>query len=525
MDSKGKNLVIECQGYSLIMDSLKFHGSISDLLRQQTDQLLVLDSNMVEAKQEIDLLFQNKKLATKFENSAYLATTVSQQVNAGQNFNAYQSTLKLKDRKLILVAHEQTFLSKLIISIMLQKKYEVNLYNIHKYFSLIHLREKPHVDNSKTLNVFTCKARVQMTYAQFVEFLKLGSFKTADFLSTFFENINLEFKCWQNHDLKYIINVLDLNSTERKDSMGVYMLPIFTSDKKRDQIINAVVEQLPDKRIVAVQAFYEKNFSCAKAKENVEPVLVHINPKTFQSNFMIYAGANDLGDSNILFEDDEMIVEELTIDDNLQKRRLYFRENIHLIQSELKITDGKPDFAKLGLKVYKDITQEILKFAEKVGPDHQIKICMLGGGAACFANHLSNVLSGKSFDLTVVDINQKLKKIASDYFFFTESQNLRYSVTDAITFIKETQPGAFDIVIVDIDSKTDNSPPEIFLSPDFVRTLVKIVKQRHADGFIAYNCVYDNYDVLDKQIAPFKGEVTSDIIKHETKKNATLILK
>lgn len=525
MDSKGKNLVIECQGYSLIMDSLKLHTSISSLLRQQTDQILVLDSNMVEAKKEVALLFESKKLTTKFENSSYLATTIAQQVNAGQNFNAYQSALKLKDRKLMLVIHEQTFLSKLVISILLQKKYEINFYNIHKYFSLIHLREKPEVDNSKTLNVFTCKARIQMTYAQFVDFLKLGSFNTVDFLSTHFEDINLEFKCWHSHELKYIINVLDLPGAERKNSMGVYLLPIFTSSKNRDQIVNAVVEQLPHKRIIAVQAFYEKNFNFTKVKENIESVLSHFNPKTFESNFAVYAGASDLGDSNILFEDDQMIVEELTIEDNLKKRRLYFRENIHLIQSELKITDGKPNFAKLGLKVYKDITKEILKFAEKVGPDYQIKICMLGGGAACLASHISNVLSGKSFDLTVVDINQNLKQIATNFFFFSESPNVRYSVQDAIAFIKDTQAGSFDIVIVDIDSKTDNSPPAVFLGEDFVRSMVKIVKQRNADGFIAYNCVYDNYDVLEKQIANFKKDMTAEIVRHETKKNATLILK
>ena len=133
MEPKGKQLMIECDGYSLIMDSLKFHGSIKDLLRQQTDQLLILSANMDEIKEETELLLKHPKLAAKFDNGGYLAAAVSQQLNAGKNFKEYFSGLKLKDQKLMFVVHEQACLSKLVVSIMLAKKYELNVFNIHPW--------------------------------------------------------------------------------------------------------------------------------------------------------------------------------------------------------------------------------------------------------------------------------------------------------------------------------------------------------------------------------------------------------
>jgi hypothetical protein len=525
MENSGKHLVIECHGYSIVMDSLKFHLSVQDLLRKQTDELLILSKNMLEIKEETDFVVKHPEITGQFENSSFLAAQVSEQLHAVDNFQSYFSNIQLKDQRLIFAIHEQNFLPKLVISILLLKKYEVNVFHIHKFFSLIHIREKPDIDNSKIINMFTCKAVVKMTYVQFTEYLKLGSFKTENFISTFFENVSMEFKCWLKNDLKFIVNVLDFNESTRSNAMGVYMLPIFTSSSKREKIINLVVEQLPEKRIATVQAFYEKNFNFDKAKENIEPILVNINPKDFLSNFKVYAGASDLGHSNILLEDESMIIEELTVDETLRKRRLYFRENIHLIQSELKISDGKPDFSKLGLKVYKDMAQRICEYSQKVGADHQVKVCMLGGGAACFASYLSTVTGENSLDITVIDNNPKLKRVAEDFFYFKETEKLRYIVADAISFINESAIGSFDVIIVDIDSKTDNSPPQEFLSEQFVNKMMQVVKGRHAESFVTVNCVYENFDLLDQHVSPFKANRSVELVKHEAKKQATLIIK
>lgn len=68
-----------------------------------------------------------------------------------------------------------------------------------------------------------------MSFKQFSEYLKLGCFDYKNFLSTFFEDIQLEFKCYRERDFKYVINLVDIGLEDRINAMGVYVLPVFTS--------------------------------------------------------------------------------------------------------------------------------------------------------------------------------------------------------------------------------------------------------------------------------------------------------
>lgn len=107
----------------------------------------------------------------------------------------------------------------------------------------------------------------------------------------------------------------------------------------------------------------------------------------------------------------------------------------------------------------------------------QAKVLMLGGGGCIIANFLAN--SVKEMDITIVEIDKKIIEIAREYFEVVESENLRQINDDALKFVTARagkEENKYDIIVFDINGlEGESSPPPIFLTPEFLTNLKKLL--------------------------------------------------
>lgn len=130
---------------------------------------------------------------------------------------------------------------------------------------------------------------------------------------------------------------------------------------------------------------------------------------------------------------------------------------------------------------------------------------------------------GQKLDkLVTVDTNKEFVELGQQYFGFTPNCEVIESIIDdAYTYVKQCSTNTFDLVFVDVCYETASaegvSPPQQFLSPDFIESLQNILT---ANGVCAINTMIRNEETKKaifskisqvKDSVKFKSKCTEDL--------------
>jgi len=129
---------------------------------------------------------------------------------------------------------------------------------------------------------------------------------------------------------------------------------------------------------------------------------------------------------------------------------------------------------------------------QKAKNSEKLNILVLGTGAGVLPMFLSQHLAVNLESLTTIDINPTILKIATEFFGFNLSSNLKSEIADAYEYIFNAKPDTFDIIFMDLNYEEDDvkvSPPKKFFEPDLVNQLHVISKPT---ALIAINTIIDN---------------------------------
>ncbi len=217
-------------------------------------------------------------------------------------------------------------------------------------------------------------------------------------------------------------------------------------------------------------------------------------------------------------------------------RRMVFLESSNLIQSEALLTSGagknkskskSKKKAGVGGKMVVDHAHLSCNYhlalsvgtalagwrAEGPGPVKVLLIGLGGGGLAMFLSQQFHV------DLTVVELDPVVERLAKDHFGFAEAAGLASVVGDGLAFVKErarqveaeaeggsaaVSASAFDVVIVDASGSAAESiscPPKAFLEAGFLRDLGACLRPA---GLMAVNVVSRSQQAFDQAAAALK---------------------
>ncbi|MBQ4646643.1 MAG: hypothetical protein IJB79_04785 [Candidatus Gastranaerophilales bacterium] len=104
---------------------------------------------------------------------------------------------------------------------------------------------------------------------------------------------------------------------------------------------------------------------------------------------------------------------------------------------------------------------------------------LVGFGSGILVNQLEKLLPLKSFD--IVDIEENIFSIASDYFNFKKSKKQNFVLQDALIYLKTTKK-KYDLIIVDV--ACDDGIDERFCEQEYLSLIKKCLKK---DGVFVSN--------------------------------------
>ena len=463
-------------------------------------QVFKNDKSKLKQTEIIESILGDKKVMARFADPDFVTRKVKKQLKLGQGFKKYQETLKLESLYCVkLVMHERSFLNKLISTLLLSKNYAIHFFQIHPRFSILYFAKtsKPEEFQKLTLHLFSESQK--LNFPEFWQILKPKTFEYPDFMRTIFEGCEFEINAKLNNDEEFKFGIYDLENGN--DKMMVHIFSNCLIDFSRKEISQQVISNATSKRIVFVEGKLKSHFSINSVFQKSADFLKLLNPINFNPQSEVTANPNDVGISRIIFENEEMLIEELEMNSKNSKRRLIFKNSMQYFQSELLIKENVPDFLDVDFEVYHRFMNQLI--SSKPETDKVFNVCILGGGCGVLMNFLSASLPNYKF--CSVEIRPEIKKLAEKFFFLEEKDNLKFIIADAIDFLKTNEASLMDVFLIDVDDKNGVSPPSIFLAIETVQKMLKIKKENGGQGFIGVNCDYADKSKIVDEIGIIEG--------------------
>lgn len=125
------------------------------------------------------------------------------------------------------------------------------------------------------------------------------------------------------------------------------------------------------------------------------------------------------------------------------------------------------------------------------------KILLIGFGIGLLVKQFEKIFENlELFD--VVDIEENILPIAKNYFDFTEGENFRFHLQDALVYLRNNKT-KYDIIITDVAG--NEGIDERFFEDDFFKNIKKSLKK---DGIFAFNsCANTDFDENEKTFYGF----------------------
>jgi hypothetical protein len=218
-------------------------------------------------------------------------------------------------------------------------------------------------------------------------------------------------------------------------------------------------------------------------KSEISEFMLDLLPRGFtEIKLPFISVAHSIGVREIVFEDQSVIVEDVQVEEKQEfwERRLLFRSNLNLLQSEIRVDLNKTFmFGYLPCGYQKAIFAS-LGFLDRSEEDSALRgvVVGLGGGvlASFFAHYLVNA------ELDVVELDQSVAVIAQKYFGFQTSNAVRLHIMDGLEYIRNestlTNPKRH-FVIIDVNTNDSSlamsCPPAPFVEQSFLTAMKEII--------------------------------------------------
>jgi spermidine synthase len=149
-----------------------------------------------------------------------------------------------------------------------------------------------------------------------------------------------------------------------------------------------------------------------------------------------------------------------------------------------------------------DYNQRFLELCQNLKPE---RVLLIGGGAMTFPTALLKALADVRMD--VVERDQLLLQIATDYFDFVPSARLNLFHADGRTFLEHVVD-PYEVLLIDAFSHLQ--VPRVFSSVRAVQAMRRAVRP---DGLVAVNIVSQYYgrfsDIIRRQVVAY-----AEVFKH-----------
>ncbi|CAB4067056.1 unnamed protein product [Lepeophtheirus salmonis] len=187
----------------------------------------------------------------------------------------------------------------------------------------------------------------------------------------------------------------------------------------------------------------------------------------------------------------EFVVEDVSLDDGLDYRRLIFLSSPNLTQSEAKLIykgNGKKKKQVIDHSFLACAHHSVMISSLDAYSKEKCTCLIVGLGGGALASHVSNSFSKLKVD--VVELDPAISRVAQDHFEFRENERLKVINDDGIHYINGLSPSVYDVIMLDVDNKDRalgmSCPPKPFIEIDFMNNIKKSLRD---NGMLVLNLV------------------------------------
>ena len=130
------------------------------------------------------------------------------------------------------------------------------------------------------------------------------------------------------------------------------------------------------------------------------------------------------GTCEVLYLDEEIIIEELNLVPGAFVRRMYYRDNMKIVQSDIIVSNGGINFEITNTEYYVYFYKYIRRFLEAVKMKCA-RVLILGNGCGILQLGIHDQFGNKKINSTGVELNQKIIDISKQFFFYQENESMR----------------------------------------------------------------------------------------------------
>ncbi|XP_076390191.1 eEF1A lysine and N-terminal methyltransferase homolog isoform X2 [Megachile rotundata] len=333
--------------------------------------------------------------------------------------------------------------------------------------------------------------------------------------------ISLDLHYPDNKHPRYTVYVLDQPRIRGTKSYAAFIVPqgketdwLFSTKEGRQQVLKSAQQD----RLAIVTLRREHKFESWDAvKSELEECILNLAPDGLSGkNIPFLSLGSDVGVRTTCYEGKSdlsgpFVVEEIERD-GCEFRRLVFLNNPYVIQSEARLKQAKsrrgkmkkvidPGFLACDHHLYMSIG---VTAAIKPKESDEIMIVGLGGGSLC--TFLYNCFP--KLKIVVVEIDNAMLKIATDYFGLILDNRMNVEIADGIQFVKDNAANGrkYKAVLFDVDSKDTtvgiSCPPKQFLESSIIKSVADCLME---DGLFVLNLVSRDQNIKKKVKSDLKS--------------------
>ncbi|XP_050307545.1 eEF1A lysine and N-terminal methyltransferase homolog isoform X2 [Anthonomus grandis grandis] len=320
---------------------------------------------------------------------------------------------------------------------------------------------------------------------------------------------------------RYTIYIVETAPEKANASYAAFIVPegresewLFSTKAGRSNLVKAS----NNTRLSIVTMHRGQKYESLEAvKQELADIVCNLAPANLSTRKIPFLTlGSDLGKRTVIYEGTsyftgDYVIEDVEHEDGQKYRRLFFLSSQLVIQSEAKLKtirarNGKRktivDLASLTCPhhIYMNIPAYMVANDKK---DAKIAILGLGGGAQCSFMH--KLLP--QADITGVDIDSEMLKIATQWFDFKPDDKLKAKIQDGLEYIMELAKAdeQIDALLLDVDSKNTtigmSCPPKEFLSTEILGAIAKITGKT---GIFVANLVIRDSNIRPGVLASLK---------------------
>ncbi|GJQ66855.1 hypothetical protein Trydic_g7881 [Trypoxylus dichotomus] len=336
----------------------------------------------------------------------------------------------------------------------------------------------------------------------------------------------ISFDIFENENSKprFTVYIVDIRPERGNSSYAAFIVPqgresewLFSTNEGRLQL----TKMSKNNRLVIIILHRDQKYGTLDdVKQELNDVVKKFASSNVTHKIPFLSLGSDVGNRIVRYKgksrhSGDYVVEDVEIDNGVKYRRLYYLQSQLIIQSEAQLKTVKsrrghpkdvvdPMYLTCKHHVHMNIAAHIAYAQENTS----FLVIGLGGGGLCtfMRKFLPKAI------VKVVDIDEDMLKIATDWFGFKQDEKLTVDILDGVEFIERSveQETKWNAVLFDVDSKDCtigmSCPPKQFLEDTVLQNVVSMLAN---NGIFILNMVLRDANLRNSIITKLKGKFKS----------------